>query len=954
MKQILLSKLLSNFKIINLLIQPIIMTMMIGCISISNIHTQSNLLVKADSLRGLNERILSDSLYHIVKRSAELERNWQEWYQAVNGMRKNAKMETNFISFADSLLLYRKNVPEDELEILGKINFYIGSFLTKVGRNVNASKYFREALPYFKELNDSIYYSSTIINTANNFSRLGDQQSALKTVDEGIRFLNGKNPRNYNTRLKIVKGQYLLHNNDNKNAIRLFEKLVESSKDPNEVLLYLAFAHIQNGSLEDAKFYLEKLEEPKSWQKFDIYLYKSLYHEKKNDISNALKYQRQVINLTAEGFLLRTHTRELTRYADLLLRDHKFEEALQYAQLAIHQLRPEIDTSNYYSSPKIAGPPEQHLVNAFYIKAKCHNRAYKLYSKPKDLKATAQNYDLMYQMYDDLKKNVFTNHSRYRIGAFSQEMYYDAIQFYLDSYDQSQNVEDYNHAFRIAQLANSFVLRNTVTERKALEYAKVPTDKANEFLELKAELASAYNADETPKIEKQLLAFGELKNEIETNYPGYLSYSSKEIISYKELQENLDSDEILLKYYYHDKHLIIFSITRLNISHHEITLSEDDLNDIKKLNETIVKTPSSKNVGLETDFTFLSNRIYELIFKPLEDKPEFARKENIYIIPDGPMKNISFNSLMKRDTKRWSDVNDFLISEYNFRYLYYASQIADTGVEQSYKNNFVGFGIQYQDDFLKSIIEDYFENKDSLFLDGSRSVSLSVLNHAIDEVIACADLLGGISFTEEFATHKAIEENISNSQISHFAVHALVDKDDFSNSYILLQNRNEETQRFGYKDILNLELDCDLVVLSACQTGIGQNVVGEGLMSLARAFVQSGSKSSLGTYWNVPDKNTKQIMTLFYTNLKKGLSKSEAIRAAQIEYLSNDDLSSPVVRAPYYWAGWTMYGSDGTINLDIEYSVSPIIFILLLVLSLMIFFFLRQKNKQLGQHKNSP
>jgi len=119
-------------------------------------------------------------------------------------------------------------------------------------------------------------------------------------------------------------------------------------------------------------------------------------------------------------------------------------------------------------------------------------------------------------------------------------------------------------------------------------------------------------------------------------------------------------------------------------------------------------------------------------------------------------------------------------------------------------------------------------------------------------------------------------------------------------------------------------------------------------MSLARAFAHSGSKASIGTYWNAPDKNTKQIMTLFYTNLKQGLSKSEAIRAAQIEYLSNDDLSSPVVRAPYYWAGWTMYGLDGSIELDNGYSESSIIFILLLGLAVIAFFFIKHFSRKLS------
>jgi len=109
---------------------------------------------------------------------------------------------------------------------------------------------------------------------------------------------------------------------------------------------------------------------------------------------------------------------------------------------------------------------------------------------------------------------------------------------------------------------------------------------------------------------------------------------------------------------------------------------------------------------------------------------------------------------------------------------------------------------------------------------------------------------------------------------------------------------------------LNLDIDSELVVLSACQTSSGKSVVGEGLMSLSRAFVQSGSNATVGAYWNAPDYATKELMTLFYSNLKEGMTKSKAMQQAQIEYLTNDDISSPTIRSPFYWASWAIYGND--------------------------------------------
>ena len=173
----------------------------------------------------------------------------------------------------------------------------------------------------------------------------------------------------------------------------------------------------------------------------------------------------------------------------------------------------------------------------------------------------------------------------------------------------------------------------------------------------------------------------------------------------------------------------------------------------------------------------------------------------------------------------------------------------------------MGFGIEYTDDFLNEIINDYKSYISDE--DESRAISLASLPYADDEVINTAKVLNGEAIINESVTPSVVLEKLSKYKIAHFSAHALNNSEDYLNSFLVLNKDENDEFRLRFKDIINLKLNNDLVVLSACQTGIGENIYGEGAMSLSRAFLQSGVQSSMGSYWNAPDKSTKELMKHF-------------------------------------------------------------------------------------------
>jgi CHAT domain-containing protein len=224
---------------------------------------------------------------------------------------------------------------------------------------------------------------------------------------------------------------------------------------------------------------------------------------------------------------------------------------------------------------------------------------------------------------------------------------------------------------------------------------------------------------------------------------------------------------------------------------------------------------------------------------------------------------------------------------------------------------------------------------------------LAPLNFNNKEINDVKKILGtGAVYIGKDATEERFKKDASKYRIIHFATHGMAnDRDPDFSLLAFTEIRDSIENEFLYvSDLYNLKLNADLVVLSACETGLGEIRRGEGVISLARGFSYAGAKSIFTTLWSVNDQSTAMIIESFYKYLKEGKEKDEALHLAKSDFIKSADNN----RAhPFLWAPYILIGDSSVINLSnsklwIYITVGGAI-IILTIASILIY---RKSNKQ--------
>jgi len=196
--------------------------------------------------------------------------------------------------------------------------------------------------------------------------------------------------------------------------------------------------------------------------------------------------------------------------------------------------------------------------------------------------------------------------------------------------------------------------------------------------------------------------------------------------------------------------------------------------------------------------------------------------------------------------------------------------------------------------------------------------SLDSLPFATTEAEAIAGFYGEIALLADAATETAVKKEVPHAGILHIAAHGIYDPNSPMHSRLALAAEGENEGDLHVSEVYGLDLqNTGLVVLSACQTQVGELIAGgslgvspgDELTSLTRAFFFAGTPSVIASLWNVNDAATALLMERFYTHLQAGMSKAAALRQAQLD-------TQKEFPNPYFWAGFVLSGDGGEIGID--------------------------------------
>ncbi len=356
-------------------------------------------------------------------------------------------------------------------------------------------------------------------------------------------------------------------------------------------------------------------------------------------------------------------------------------------------------------------------------------------------------------------------------------------------------------------------------------------------------------------------------------------------------QNMVDDSSMLVDIYQTQKKAYLFCLNKSGLTCVEIQNSE-------KLD--ILATQFYKEVKTGGDFENTAKALSNMLLNPILDK--ITASKTLTIIPDNVLYQIPFELLTNPKTGK------ILLYSHAISYHYSTSLwIKSQGKKASTTNTLLAIAPVFENAKSGTLAEN-FRGKylEDPYLQKMTRENITPLPFTLLEINDLSKLFSskGISntkLTNNLATKESFFDQAKNYSILHIATHGYVSKTTPSNSGFFLYSNNNGIDLLNVGELFNLNTTADLVVLSACNSGVGPIYEGEGVMALPRGFIYAGVPNVMASLWKVHDAKTKELMLFFYTHLLNGNTYSQALQKAKLDCIQKGFL-------PLDWAGFVLIG----------------------------------------------
>jgi CHAT domain-containing protein len=653
-------------------------------------------------------------------------------------------------------------------------------------------------------------------------------------------------------------------------AMTIFEELLKYNVNRDEILHNIASICLEQGRDSLAVAYLQKVKYNNQNKFNDL----AVAYGRLNRADSSLAYLKKAADLN-------THVngaRKNIEYAitcrnlgDYYSSIKNYDSAIIRYQQAIVQLVFDFDEDDIRLNPSAFNG--QYSVNELFgalsAKARTFTIRYQLQHNKNDLLASLYAYDALYKLADYVIRSYNSDEARLLLNNRKHLSHNEPIENALKLFEQTGDSVYLRHAFRFDEKNKATLLALQLQESGSRMNADIPIELTDKEKRLKQELTKLQltsgdkndSALQVALIDRQI-QLSDLHKTFD-QYPGYNNMKFIDnTIDVRNLQKIIPDDYAVLSFHLGDTSLLGFLITPSKFRYVYENIDSTFRTTVRKLYNVIQVT--DQNVNAQVDQ--LTDSLYKKLILPFAN--DIADVDRLMIIPDDELSYLPFELLGDSGKSK-------LISKYAITYNYSCSLL------QQKNTNYKHAPVLAMAPFIKSLPASEME------IQNIRGDKIAGKNATKDKFIASA----------------------KNYPVIHLATHARTNDSIPARSFIEFY-RDDSTftsSRLFSNEIAGLGLDnVNLVILSACETGTGQLVKGEGLMSLTRAFSYAGCRNTIASLWKADDKSTAEISGHLHQYIDNGESFADALQKAKMDYLGE---ATGRLRLPAYWAHLRLIGS---------------------------------------------
>ncbi len=734
---------------------------------------------------------------------------------------------------------HKGDIPEKErlYNLLGVIHYDFGN-------SSEAIRYFNKALYELSknsadaETNQSLSLNYKV-NILTSYIKLNEYRKADSICN--LLLQQDALPDFFKNILYYKKTAIALATEQPNEALNFIKKV--SFKDRNSLLVYDYYAKIfkAKGVYEEALKFVKK--------EIDS---NALFHTNPKNLDLALAYQTWGNILTAQ----KNYTAALVKY-----------------QTALIQLLPKFNDTLLVSNPQKFTGTFSAITLLQVLQAKAE--ALKLlYSENKNiavLKNSVATYKTYFELTHFLEQSYSSDEAKLFLAQQKGLIHDEPIELSLQLYELTKEDQYYEAALYFDNENKNILLNSNRLEQEQFLSLTIPDTLTKRYDQYKRSITTLSLKLANPMPDSLLSKYQQQL----TDYEILLAKTKQKINAFKgdlknspyltlnEIKKQLSSKQCILLYHLFNSELTVFYIDGVQHQFIKKRLTDSFFVALQKVNNEL-RLPNNT-----VDITVSKQYLYSMIILPFEKF--LASKNVVNIIPDNELHTIPFEIL---ETKSGMP----LLYQYAINYVYATRYLF---AHQSLSA-----------DMSKMLVLAPFVTSHS-----SQFTTLPYTNNEIQN-------LKGVVLKDQDATKDNLVKNSEQADILHLATHAKVNDNIPAHSFFALYaQQKDSTQQYMYSaEISNLRLsNLKLVYLSACESGTGKLIMGEGLMSLSRSFANAGCNNLVTSLWKADDISTSYITQHFYKHLKKGENQINALQKAKLDYL-NDPAIEKRKKTPYYWA----------------------------------------------------